>query len=118
MDIDGQPLVLPGHIGMIGASPVTKLDSSKVLLTTPAGSDVPAKLTAPQKTDDNVWKLTLIDASKTLNAKATGIRGNFLTVEYSGNNAEGAQLSAIVVRNGDYKTGELLAYGTIFAAAW
>ncbi len=111
MDVWGSAMELPGYIGSLGSSPVLRLNEANVLLTTPAGSTVPARIEAPRATDENVWKLTLLDASRAFDAKAVSRNGNRVVVEYTSGATEGSQVSALIERTDGSKT-VVSGYGT------
>lgn len=97
----------------IGAAPVTNIDKDKVLLTKELGKSFDSGVAEPEKTDENTWVLSLIDDSMNINSENGVIEKGKLSVKYSGNNIKNARLSMMVTRNGDYKTGQLVAYGQI-----
>lgn len=113
----GSPIAMPATSTYIGADPALRIDAGKVLLTTPAASTPPTSIVAPEYTVDNIWKLTLLDESAQVAVKAVRTVGKGVSVDYTASAPEGAQMSALVVRDGDYKTGTLVGYGTAASAA-
>lgn len=116
MDVWGSAMELPGYTDSLGSSPVLCLNEANVLLTTPAGSDIPSGIQAPRTTDENVWKLTLLDSSRAFDAKAVSRNGNRVVVEYTSGATEGSQVSALIERTDGSKT-VVSGYGTVAARA-
>lgn len=110
----------------LGVQPSITLDPSKVLLTTPASAAAPSGIQKPLATEDNAWKLTLINDAWKFDASSPRVDGEKISVEYAANASPSGRMSrsaaldqddrvvsALVVRGGDWRTGTPVGYGTV-----
>ncbi len=116
MEVWGSPMEMPGYVGSLGSSPVVRLKAENVLLTTPVASAVPSKIEAPVQTQDNVWKLTLVDPSRAFDAKAQAKNGSRVIAGYTSGATDASQISALVVRSDGSKQ-TVRGYGTVASKA-
>ncbi len=86
------------------------LDTTNILMSVQADSKFKDGLHAPVKTESNTWKLIVIDDSKQLALQDGSVSND---VKYSTENAVGDDLIAMVVRDGDYKSGQLMSIGKV-----
>ncbi len=100
------------------ALPAMYLDTSNVLMTLQADQAIPEGLQKATKTDSNIWKLVVLDDSKTMTVEpAKKVGSQKFSVDYTATNANGNMVYAMVVHDGDYKDGKTVAFGKVGQAA-
>ncbi len=93
--------------------PALYVDTKDVLLTLQNDYVLDGGLKAPKKTESNTWRLIVKDSEKKLTVKAGSDSSE---IAYTTENATGDELIAMVVRGGDYKSGQLVSVGKVGVA--
>lgn len=110
----------------LGVQPSITLDPSRILMSTPASAAVPTGIQKPLATEDNTWKLTMLYDSWKLDVNDVRSDGGKISVDYAHGFSDSGRtsrsivtnwdnhvVSALAVRNGDWRTGTPIGYGAV-----